>query len=231
MESEPGVGILSRREPEGGADLWNANLKEALYEPQLGTLPEILSLRTAKNLETMRFDYSPHAMEDLRREFRNVGFKNQERQITFAIKRSEQRNAWQRGEYLESCLNHMFFNLPVAYGLYPGRPLRILLVIMLAMSLAYLYALTRLGPAGIWAVWSSERVNKSEGEENAVRLTVESLLFLVHGFSIPVGRNGFVGPVDCWRGLILACCRHFTSVGATSTRETGSCGFSPGNIP
>jgi hypothetical protein len=56
----------------------------ALYEPKLGRLPEIVSLRTAKNLETMRFDNFPHALEDLRREFKKVGFKEQERQISYA---------------------------------------------------------------------------------------------------------------------------------------------------
>ncbi len=115
-------------------------------------------------------------MQDLKRAFQNAGFKEQERAITYAIKRSEQRNAWERGEYVESLFNHVFFNLPVAYGLYPGRPLRILLGMMLAMSLPYFYALTRRGPAGIWAVWSSERVNKNEGGEDPVRLSIESPL-------------------------------------------------------
>lgn len=107
------------------AELKGANLLGTLYEPKPGALPNILGLRSAKNLETMRFVDSPYGMQDLKWAFQNAGFKEQERAITYAIKRSEQRNAWEQGEYLESSFNHVFFNLPVAYGLYPGRPLRI----------------------------------------------------------------------------------------------------------
>jgi hypothetical protein len=105
-----------------GAKLWNANLEGALYEPKLGRLPEIVSLGSAENLEMMRFGTFPHALEDLRREFKKVGFKEQERQITYAIKRSEQLNARERRNLIEPFFNYVFFDLPVAYGLRPdGR--------------------------------------------------------------------------------------------------------------
>ena len=101
-----------------GAGLWNANLERVLYEPKLGALPEVLGLRTAENLETMRFDKSPHALEDLRREFKKVGFKEQERQITYAIKHSEQLNAREDGDLIEPFFNHVFsiYPWPTAYA-------------------------------------------------------------------------------------------------------------------
>ena len=57
-------------------------------------------------------------MEDLRREFKKVGFKEQERQITYAIKRSEQLNPQARGDLIEPFFNYVFFSIypwPTAY--------------------------------------------------------------------------------------------------------------------
>jgi uncharacterized protein YjbI with pentapeptide repeats len=49
-----------------GAHLSGANLQGAIYEPTPGALLDILMLRTARNLETLRFRGSPHALEELK---------------------------------------------------------------------------------------------------------------------------------------------------------------------
>jgi pentapeptide repeat protein len=100
-----------------GASLWGANLEGALYEPKLGRLPEIVSLSTAENLEKMRFGSFPHALEDLRQEFKKVGYKERKRQITYAIKRSEQLNARKDGDLIEPFFNYVFsiYPWPTAY--------------------------------------------------------------------------------------------------------------------
>jgi len=95
-----------------GASLWGANLEGALYEPNRGRLPEIASFSTAEYLWKMRFRSFPHALEDLRREFKEVGYKEQERQITYAIKRSEHLNARERGDLIEPFFNYVFSIYP-----------------------------------------------------------------------------------------------------------------------
>lgn len=148
-----------------GADLWNANLKEALYEPQSGTLPEILGLRSAKNLEMMRFEKSPHALEDLRREFKKVGYKEQERQITYAIKRSEHLNARERGDLIEPFFNYVFFDLPVVYGLRPGQALWILVSLIPGFALFYGVAIWKhFRHHGLYRLWPQERI-ETRGNE------------------------------------------------------------------
>jgi hypothetical protein len=87
-----------------GVELKGANLQGARYEPNPGALPDIVQLRSARRLETLWFDVkgSPHGLEELKQAFKNAGMRQQEREITYAIKRSEQKNAWEEGDYLES---------------------------------------------------------------------------------------------------------------------------------
>ncbi|MGH8657357.1 MAG: pentapeptide repeat-containing protein [Gammaproteobacteria bacterium] len=141
-----------------GAVLWDANLQGALYQPD--SAPDIHSLAKARHLETMRFASSPDALEDLRREFKNRGYTKQERQITHALKRSEHENAWRDGEYIDSVFKYVFFYLPVGYGLYPGRALWILAVLVGAFTLPYAIAIGRPSQKShIYRFWPERRID------------------------------------------------------------------------
>jgi hypothetical protein len=160
-----------------GAVLSYANLKGALYESKSGALPDIVSLRRARNLETMRFEHSPHALEELRQAFKQKGMRQQEREVTHAIKRSEQEKARKDGERIEPLFNYVFFDLPVAYGLYPGRALQILISLIPAFALLYGLALMRpLRNHGIYRLWPKERIDVAEnGAEVADAVKIERL--------------------------------------------------------
>lgn len=71
------------------ADMTGADLREVLYEPKDDEPPVITSLRTAENLSRMYFYESPHALQDLRNAFKANNYRQQEREVTYAIKRSE----------------------------------------------------------------------------------------------------------------------------------------------
>ena len=109
------------------AQFVQADLLNVKFEPK--TLPLLKSIAFAKNLETMRYLRNPDALTQLRAEFKNAGFREQERKITYALKRRETELMY------ESCaislsgvlpciyggLNTVLFDWTVHYGMNPGR--------------------------------------------------------------------------------------------------------------
>jgi uncharacterized protein YjbI with pentapeptide repeats len=147
-------------------NLEKADLKNVNYEVKLKLLPEIVSLRSAANLETMRFTRTPHALEELRQKFKAVGYRQQEREITYALKRSEYENAFKPSKdknihtdsrWVEATFNYLLFELPVRYGLESGRALEILSVLIFIFTFIYAFALSRGSEEhGIWQVWPKD---------------------------------------------------------------------------
>ena len=80
-----------------GADLRNANLvgasvigaklDGAVFEPN--SLPELHQIAAAQNLELLTYYANPDALVQLRKQFEDGGFREQERKITYAVKRRE----------------------------------------------------------------------------------------------------------------------------------------------
>jgi len=128
-----------------GADLSDAHLSEArldraLFEPR--SLPELRGIATAQNLELLTYAETPDAL--VRKQFENGGFRDQERKITYALKRREAELACQKcrsrklseehearaivlpsDSVLANCgsfiLNRVFFDWTCQYGMSPGR--------------------------------------------------------------------------------------------------------------
>ena len=109
------------------AQFAEADLLNVHFEPK--TLPLVRPIASAKNLETLRYSRNPDALTQLRGEFKNAGFREQERKITYALKRRETELLY------ESCaislssvlpciyggLNTVLFDWTVHYGMNPGR--------------------------------------------------------------------------------------------------------------
>ena len=156
-----------------GVRLFVADLYSVVFEPKLGALPEIKSLATAHNLFTLTFRDSPHALIELRNEFRKYGFRDQERQITYAIKRAERNRLWKKGglpEKIESLLNYFLFEITCEYGMSPWRPFTILALLIILGTLFYVIVVKRPGKDGIWKVWPAQRIRKDQGQEGPTRL-------------------------------------------------------------
>jgi len=158
---------LSRTNLEG-ANFERANLNGLLYEPMTGYLPDLWGLSNAKNLDTIRFEDDPRGMEELREAFKKAGMREQERQITYAIKRSHWENARQHDEVIDPLFNYIFFDLTVRYGMEPGRALKILGILIIFFALPYMEALSFPIPNrhnGIWRVWPDDTIGpKTEPE-------------------------------------------------------------------
>jgi hypothetical protein len=145
------------------AYLSGADMSQSVFAPELGKLPDIVPFANAKNLYLM--DISSESMptlSELREAFKKDGFRDAERVMTYLRQRQQ-----------ESWFSHVFFNWTCGYGLYPSRCLQLLFMLAWLLSFVYLFALRRPVGGGIWAIWSTDRVDKAEGQSDPVRLSFD----------------------------------------------------------
>jgi len=164
-----------------GADFTGANFNNIIYQPQLKTLPDLIALTTVKNLRTMQFAnlrYGIAALAELRTAYKKLGVRSMERKLTAIIKFQEMRRAWHAGGwgYLESTVSYMLFYLPSHYGASPGRPLGIVLLLILLLAIPYRFALWHPSKrSGILVTWTIKRFyhwDKTRNPEKAEKLTM-----------------------------------------------------------
>jgi hypothetical protein len=70
-----------------GANFYGADLKLAVFEPT--NLPTATGIGAAMNLDSITYIFFPNGLAALRKEFEDSGLREQERRITYALKRSE----------------------------------------------------------------------------------------------------------------------------------------------
>lgn len=164
----------------GGTSLRGTNLKDCIfyyvkgfplvYEPKAGCPPYIPSIAEFPDLKKLTFEKSPHGLVDLREGFKKLGYRKQEREITYALKYTQRRKLWNDKESsvsdkFKGLIYFLFFELTCQYGMKPGRPLLILMGLIPFFSFFYLFALgTKRQKTGIWLVFPNERVLKTTGE-------------------------------------------------------------------
>jgi hypothetical protein len=136
----------------GGADLTGANLTQTsfigsymahvIFEP--ATLPEVSAFERVAGLQTLRYISSNRSLIGLRDAFEKHGLQVQARQVTYAIRRNQRVHAWDNADFLPkavSLANLLLFEVPAGYGLYPGRPLYLLGMLILVFTIPYMMAL------------------------------------------------------------------------------------------
>jgi hypothetical protein len=145
-----------------GAILRDANLRGAIlhsvtFEPK--TNPEIREIAAAENLELLTYLNNPDALVQLRNQFKNGGFREQERKITYALKRREAELLWRncRDENeLWDCVAYIFnrvgFDVSCQYGMNPWRPIRITLALWLLCSMVYVVFIHYSGESGLYGI-------------------------------------------------------------------------------
>jgi hypothetical protein len=130
-------------------------------------VPPVENIASAKNLAEITYAYDPHVLIELREAFKKAGFKEEERQVTYAHRKHESASAG----WAQHWFNFILFDLTSQYGMSPGRPLQILLCLIPAFACVYLVALRRSEGGGIWIVWSKDRLPKDDGQDEPVRIT------------------------------------------------------------
>jgi uncharacterized protein YjbI with pentapeptide repeats len=124
------------------AEFRNAVLCDANFEPS--TIPtDIRRLATVKGLEFLSFRDRPDALTQLRSQFREKGFREQERKVTYALKWHEAEEYWANctmGASLacaEFGADQLLLNWTCGYGLFPGRALILLFRLWALCGLVY----------------------------------------------------------------------------------------------
>jgi pentapeptide repeat protein len=155
-----------------GARFISADMSGAIFEPQSGLTLNVRDIAGAKHLAMMTYRTSPVALIELRKAFKDGGYREQERQITLALeRRSREMACAAKGvRWIECIARLMLFEWPSGYGLYPARPLWIIVALWIALSLVYGVPLSRRHGAGIFRVWNPQRIDTRDGEEIPTRM-------------------------------------------------------------
>ena len=106
-------------------------------------------------------------MVELRDAFKKAGLRDQERQLTFAIKHNERLKTYSP---VWSIFTYWLFELPSGWGMHPGRPVLIMLVLIPVFFLPYLLSFFLGGQNGIWLRWPPDRVRADLGQNEKERL-------------------------------------------------------------
>jgi uncharacterized protein YjbI with pentapeptide repeats len=162
-----------------GAKLLGAHLEDANLEFDPDSAPKAPDVYDA-DLQLATFREQPAGLAKLRSEFKDLGMRTQENQLTYAIRRSELKRVSYPDDptsdyvhsWFERYFNTIFFDWTCQYGMSPGRPLLIVAALVVILSIVYMVAQIHPGPnGGIWAVWDEHRIKQTEGSKEPQQLT------------------------------------------------------------
>jgi uncharacterized protein YjbI with pentapeptide repeats len=132
------------------------DLRAATFEPATVPPPEAIS--DIHGLQTASVTPKHHTgLVLFRASLESAGLRAPEREATFLIERSKA----QAAPPVERMVKTILFDWTSAYGLYPGRPLRILGALIGVFSIAYWLPILGFGRARIVRVWPSDRLLES----------------------------------------------------------------------
>ncbi len=156
------------------ADLWGANMLDVIYQPFLN--PVAYKIAYAKNLQTLRYKDNPTPLLELKKKFRDAGFRTAERQVQAAFHKERYRH--------DPSLDFVrILGFICDYGANPGRSLiwifRVWLVCSILYSCCMIFDLRFLG----WFSW----VDEDEYENEFDFLNLEKLNLKRMSFSLGIG--------------------------------------------
>jgi len=180
-----------------GAQLSGTNLSGAIFEPKPGTVSDFSFLCGIRGLSSLRYEYEPSGLLELREAFKKAGTREPEREVNYALNHNRRVKLWEIGyfkdklEYdqnqdfkskleklmakVESLFHLICFEVTCGYGLYPGRPLKIMGLGLPFFTVPYLLALGARKPeTGLWVVLLPDRVLDKNIKDKPVKLTFEN---------------------------------------------------------
>jgi len=172
------VGFYGDNLKSGSFD--GTNLKNVIFQPD--SVPDPKEIAYAYNLEDMKYIQHPRALYKLRDMFRMQGYREQERQITYAIKKSENALRWKEfvtdsiwagyksfrdfdnssqknpiiGRFInliEFVFNCIVFDWTFGYGMNYGRPLLLILLIWMLFAISYFGWICGFGKGNIHIIY------------------------------------------------------------------------------
>jgi len=184
-----------------GASLWGADLSNAFFEPAPGQLPTVDGIAESDGLSTLQYK-QPRALVNLRSLFKDAGYREQERQITYALRHGETENQLAGAARLEGIFNYVLFELTTLWGLAPGRALVILMLLIPIFAIPYLVAIWMPSKGqskvdGVWQVWPSDRLRDDLGTQKPTRLSTTTFSSFGYAFYFSLLSAFHIG----WRDL------------------------------
>src|SRR5271157_5372833 len=150
-----------------GAYLEGAHLSGAIFEPK--SLPTSVSIAYADGLELMTYRSNPSALTQLRKQFQDAGYREQERAITCALNRRQA----ELDPFIDRWFKRVAFDLTCQYGFSPGRPLRIVGLLWLLFSIVYAVFMHGPGKSGIYLVGT--RLWRGKSNTQAIQIRPRAL--------------------------------------------------------
>lgn len=180
-----------------GAELNWADQSRAFFEPKPGTLSDVTLSANIRGLSSLNYNNSPQSLVELRESYKKAGMRDEKRQVTYALNNNRRVRLWEIGyfkdksEYdknqdfkskleklmakVESIFQLVCFELPCGYGLYPGRPLKIIGLGLLFFIVPYIPALgARKQETGLWVVLLPDRVLDKNIKDKPIKRTFEN---------------------------------------------------------
>lgn len=120
-----------------------ADLNSAEWDPRPGTLPNMASLASARNLHGLRYRKTSQQLAELREALYKAGLPEQARQVTFAIERTgrtAETGSDDVARKIGGWLRYAAFEKTVGYGMYPFRPLLLILLLIPLFTPVYFAA-------------------------------------------------------------------------------------------
>jgi len=140
-----------------GAEFINADLTNVVYEPKAGGQPDIQSISQALNLQCMTYTEDRSGLVSLRDGFKKMGFRKQEQDITYALKRRDTKQLIEEGRFFEGIAWRILVEWTCEYGRKPGLPLFLMFSVIGICYMFYFVVILFGGKGTVWKVLPQEQ--------------------------------------------------------------------------
>jgi hypothetical protein len=160
-----------------GSNFQDTTVVAVRYEPL--TVPRVETLSQTEGLASLIWQSSPLGLNLLRQAFKNSGMRKQERQVTYSIKHSERL----KKDDIEAVFDYILFEFTSEYGMSPGRPLLLLLALILVFSIPYMISImgSASNETGVWLEWPDDSLQGRTGKYQDQRITATGYRALFWG--------------------------------------------------
>lgn len=140
-----------------GTKFISSALTSAVYEPKAGGQPDVQSISQALNLHHMTYKEDRSGLVSLRDGFKKMGFRKQERDITYALKRRDTKLLIDEGRIIEANVWRILVEWTCEYGRKPGLPL-LLMILVIGICYVFYFVVILFGGKGtVWKVLPQEQ--------------------------------------------------------------------------
>lgn len=152
--------------------------------------------RQTEGLSKMIYRNDRRGLMSLREGFVKIGMRDQERELIYALKHSDSTISWFKGNKFESSFNYLFFEATSHYGMSPGRPLKIIGLIIITCATLYMYALS--WSTRIKLVWPDKVLRNddpyaaNDGTDDSYALNDRVIDARPDRFFLPYSRNSIL---------------------------------------